>query len=208
DEKSGSGLIREGLAQLLDDPTGGRMGRNVEMQDTPATVGDDKEAIEHTEGDGRNGKEVHRRDGFPVISKKGKPAFCWLRVSRSSFHPAGNRSFRDIETEHEKFAVNTWGAPGGVLCDHPKDQIADFLGSPSPAHYPAASGNCPPIEGESRSVPTDNRLRAHNDESLFPFGPEPSRHDPEELIEDCQPWSGMLSLQHRELLAKSQVLKQ
>ena len=27
DEKSGSGLIREGLAQLLDDPTGGRMGR-------------------------------------------------------------------------------------------------------------------------------------------------------------------------------------
>ena len=28
------------------------------------------EAIEHTEGNGRNGKEVHRRDGFPVISKK------------------------------------------------------------------------------------------------------------------------------------------
>ena len=27
-------------------------------------------------------KEVHRRDGFPVIAKKGKPTFCWLRVSR------------------------------------------------------------------------------------------------------------------------------
>src|SRR5580704_16573799 len=108
------------------------MGRNVEIHDTPPIVADDEEAIEHTEGDGRNGKEVHRRDGFPVISKKGKPAFCWPRVSRRSFHTAGNRSFRDIETEHEKFAVNTWGAPGGVLGDHPKDQIADFLGSPSP----------------------------------------------------------------------------
>jgi len=123
DEEPRSRLIREGLAQLLDDPTGGRMGRNVEIHDTPPIVADDEEAIEHTEGYGRNGKEVHRRDGFPVISKKGKPAFCWLRVSRRSFHPAGNRSFRDIETEHEKFAVNTWGAPGGVLRDHPKEQI-------------------------------------------------------------------------------------
>ena len=70
------------------------------------------EAIEHTEGNGRNGKEVHRRDGFPVISKKGKPAFCWLRVSRSSFHPAGNRSFRDIETEHEKFDEKQLGSTG------------------------------------------------------------------------------------------------
>jgi len=201
-------LIREGLAQLLNDPTGGRIGRNVEIHDTPPTVADDEEAIEHTEGDGRNGKEVHRRDGLPVISKKGKPAFCWLRVSRRSFHPAGNRSFRDIETEHEKFAVNTWGAPGGVLRDHPKDQIADFLGSPSPAHDPAASGNCSPIHCKPRSMPTYNRLRAHYDESLFPFGPEPSHQDPEELIEGCQPWPGMLSLQYCELLAKSQVLKQ
>ena len=58
------------------------------------------------------------------------------------------------------------------------------------------------------AMPTYNRLRAHNDESLFPFGPEPSHQDPEELIEGCQPWPGMLSLQYCELLAKSQVLKQ
>jgi hypothetical protein len=57
-------------------------------------------------------------------------------------------------------------------------------------------------------VPTYNRLRAHYDESLFPFGPEPSDQDPEELIESCQPWPDMLSLQYCQLLAKSQVLKQ
>jgi hypothetical protein len=100
--------------------------------------------------------------------------------------------------------VNTWGAPVGVLRNHPKDQIADFVGNPSPANYPAGSGNCTPIDCKPRSVPTYNRLRAHNDESLFPFGPEPSRQDPEELIEGCQPWPGMLSLQCYELLAKSQ----
>ena len=57
-------------------------------------------------------------------------------------------------------------------------------------------------------MPTYNRFRAHYDESLFPFGPEPSHQDPEELIEGCQPWPGMLALQYCELLAKSQVLKQ
>jgi len=47
---------------------------------------------------------------FPMVSQKGKPTFGWLGISGRSFHPAGNRSFRDIETEHEKFAVNTWCA--------------------------------------------------------------------------------------------------
>jgi hypothetical protein len=42
DEEPRSRLIREGLAQLLDDPTGGRMGRNVEIHDTPPIVADDE----------------------------------------------------------------------------------------------------------------------------------------------------------------------
>jgi hypothetical protein len=41
----GSRLIREGLTQLLDDPTGGRMGRNVEIHDTPPIVADDEDPI-------------------------------------------------------------------------------------------------------------------------------------------------------------------
>src|SRR6266446_3966333 len=75
---------------------------DVEVQNASTTMSDDKEAIEHTESNRRHGEEVHRRDGFPVISNKGEPAFGWLRVSRRSFHPPGNRSFRDIEKEHEK----------------------------------------------------------------------------------------------------------
>ena len=136
--RSRSRVIGESLPQLLNNPSAGGIPSDIKVQDSPTIVTDDEETVEHTELDRGNREEVHRGDRFSVISKKGKPAFCWLRVSRSSFHPAGNRSFRDIETEHEKFAVNTWGAPGGVLRDHPKDQIADFLGSPSPAHYPAA----------------------------------------------------------------------
>ena len=50
-------------------------------------------------------------------------------------------------------------------------------------------------------------LRAHYDKSLFPFGPEPSHQDPEELIKGCQPW-GMLSLQYCESLAKGEVFQE
>jgi len=68
DEISGSRLIREGLAQLLQDPTGSGMGRNVEMRDTPSTVADDEETIEHTESDGRDREEIHRRNHFAVVA--------------------------------------------------------------------------------------------------------------------------------------------
>ena len=102
---------------------------DVEVQNASTTMSDDKEAIEHTESNRRHGEEVHRRDGFPVISKKGEPAFGWLRVSRRSFHPPGNRSFRDIETEHEKFAVDARRSPGRILGSHPEDQLTNFLRS-------------------------------------------------------------------------------
>ena len=68
-------------------------------------------------------------------------------------------------------------------------------------------GDHTPIERESRSVPTHNGLRVHHDKSLFPSGPEPSRQDPEELIEGRESWPGMSSFQYRELLAKSEVFE-
>src|SRR5258705_12701590 len=51
--------------QLLDDPSAGRMLREVEMQDTPAIMADDKEAVEDAEGDRWHGEEAHGRNPFP-----------------------------------------------------------------------------------------------------------------------------------------------
>jgi hypothetical protein len=66
----------------------------------------------------------------------------------------------------------------------------------------------PALKGWFRSkFVTHDRLRTHDHESLFPFAPEPVQQDPEELIEWRQPWTGMPSLQCRELLAKSHIFK-
>jgi hypothetical protein len=82
---------------------------------------------------------------------------------------------------------------GWVLGHHSKYEIADFLRNPSSAKHPASSGDETPIECESRSVPTHNGFWTHNNESLFPLRPEPSRQNPEELIERRYPRPGMSS---------------
>ena len=91
------GIEGEGLAQLLCDPEAGRMCRDVEMQDAPAVMGDDKEAVQHSEREGWNRKEVHGCDGFSVIQQEGLPAPGGLRVLRCPCYPARNGSLRDVE---------------------------------------------------------------------------------------------------------------
>ena len=68
-----SRLKRKRLSQLLDGPGTRQMPGDVEVQNASTIMADDKEAVEHPERDRWNGKEIHGGDGFPVITKKGKP---------------------------------------------------------------------------------------------------------------------------------------
>jgi hypothetical protein len=56
-------------------------------------------------------EEVHCGDRFPIITQKGEPTLGWLRSSRRSFHPAGDRSLRDITTQHEQLASGCAALP-------------------------------------------------------------------------------------------------
>jgi hypothetical protein len=63
-----------------------------------------------------------------MVAEKGKPTFGWLGISKRSLHPAGDRSFRDSETKHQKLAMNARRAPGRILANHLEDQLLHFLG--------------------------------------------------------------------------------
>src|ERR1700682_770046 len=181
---------------------------DVEVQNASTTMSDHKEAIEHTESDRWHGEEVHRRDGFPVISNKGEPAFGWLRVSRRSFHPAGNRSLRDLETEHEKLAVDARRSPSWILGDHSEDQLSNFSRRrPSPDGFPHF-GNELPVQPEAGPMPSDHRFRGDDDEGLFPTRPDSPSNYPEEPVEGAKAWPSMPPLQHGKLLAEHKVLKE
>ena len=60
-------FIREGFAQLLADPQARRVLGDIEMQNAPAVMGNDEEAVQKSESERRNCEEVHGRDGFVVI---------------------------------------------------------------------------------------------------------------------------------------------
>jgi len=62
------------FAQLLNDPSARRMLRDVNLQDAPPIMTDDKEAVaEHSR---LHGKEIHGRNSFPMVSKEGQPALA------------------------------------------------------------------------------------------------------------------------------------
>jgi len=55
-----SRVERERLAQLLRNPGARRMPGDIEVENPSPVVSDNEEAIEHAEGKGRHGEEVHR----------------------------------------------------------------------------------------------------------------------------------------------------
>jgi hypothetical protein len=96
--------------------------RDVELQNAPTVVADDKKAVEHTESDCWHGEEVHGRKGFSMVTQERKPGFRKHRISRCFAHPAGDGSLGNVEAEHEKFTMNPRCSPGRIFGGHPGNQ--------------------------------------------------------------------------------------
>jgi hypothetical protein len=98
--------------------------------------------------------------------------------------------------------------PRRIFGNHSEDQLANFFGDPSSPDLLTNSGDQFPIQTEPRSMPTDNSFGGDDDESLFTSRPESTNGDPEEPVDECQPWPRMPTFQDRELLAKREILQE
>jgi hypothetical protein len=167
---------------------------DIEVQDAPTIVTDGEKTIEHAEGDRRNSEEVYRGNRFPVITAKSKLATAQqvlrniialgrLRISRCPFHPTRDRSLRDIQTEHEKLAMDAGRSPRWVLSNHPKNQFPNFFRCLSSPCGPPDLGDQLPVQTESAPVPTHHGFRRDRNEGSLPSGPKSTNGDPEELVE-------------------------
>ena len=125
------------------------------VQDASAVMSDYEEAVEDAEGEGWHREEVHSSDGFAVVAQKSEPAICPLRISWCPLHPSRDRSFRNVEAEHEKLTMNAGSTPGRVLRDHLKYEISHLLRESLPANSLAHSGDEIPIHAKSGSMPSD-----------------------------------------------------
>src|SRR5215831_707502 len=156
DQKPRNRAKRKRLPQLLNNPNARGLPRDVAVQNTSAIMADDEEAVEHGEGDRGNREEIHRGDGFPMVTQKSEPTLGRVWISGGSFHPAGNRSFGNVETEHEKFSVDAGSSPAGVLGHHLEDEIANLFRCRLSAHGLANLRNHPPVPTESGAMPADH----------------------------------------------------
>src|SRR5579864_1203388 len=194
EKKPGRGLIGKCFAQLLDDPAACRVRGDVAVQDATPVMADDEKAVEQVESDSGDSKEVHGGDGFTVIVKKRKPTLRRFGFSGCRAHPAGDRTLRYIEAEHDQLAMNAGRTPSGIFHDHLKDQVTDLFGnSLSAAHRFSGLAQHSPVELESGAVPADNGLGHDEQERLFPLRPELASGDPKEFVEQTEFWLGMFA---------------
>jgi hypothetical protein len=129
------------------------MAGNVQVQNLPPIMPNNKEAVQQLEGDRRDDEEIHGRDSCAMIANKGQPAPGKFWISGSSLHPAGDASLRYIETQHEQFAVDAGSTPGWVLPHHPEDQIPNSLRQPFSTNLVFHLRDQAPIESKSGTMP-------------------------------------------------------
>ena len=168
------------------------MACDIQVQDATPVMTNDEKAVQQVESDGKDRKGGN---DFAVIVKKRKPTLRRLRVSGCTAHPAGDRTLRYIEAEHEEFAVDARRTPGGVFNDHLKDQVPDFFGNSFPsAHCLSGLAQDGPVQFESCAVPADHCVGVDEDERLFPLRPESASDDPKESVEQTKLGFGMSAL--------------
>ena len=70
----------QSLAQLLDNPVGGRMFGAIEVQNSSSAAFNDKEAVESSKVQRRNRKEVEGGDHLAVVVQKRQPSLRFVPV--------------------------------------------------------------------------------------------------------------------------------
>jgi hypothetical protein len=117
--------VREGLDNLITGPTGGRMVRYVEMNDTPAIMRQNEQDKEDSEGGRGNNEKVDGNQVFDMIVQERAP-FLGRRVSLLRHQP-GDGPFRDLDSKFQQFPVDSRTSPCRIRIGHFADEIADFV---------------------------------------------------------------------------------
>src|SRR5215831_5119317 len=115
------GVVGKRFHDLLCRPTGGRVFRDIEMQNTPTVMREDDENIKHTELYGRDCEEVDRDHLADVISKKRHPGL--RRLSRLLGHQARHGPFGNLESQFLQFPVYAWRSPCRIGGCHSVDEF-------------------------------------------------------------------------------------
>ena len=120
---SGSGVLREGVDQLLGGPRRGGVLGHVDVHDAAAVMRDQHEHEEHAARQGRDGEEIRRNEGGEVVGEEGPP---WLRRrTRQPRQQSRHRTRGDLNAQLPELAVDARGAPQRIGAGHVGEESGD-----------------------------------------------------------------------------------
>ena len=105
----------KGFSQLLHDPIGRWMRRNVEVENPAALVLDDEETVQHSKSGSRHGEEVEGDDGLAMVAKKRKPFLGRITAALEAPQITRDGPFGEHEAELLQLAMDLRRTPVGVL---------------------------------------------------------------------------------------------
>jgi len=103
-----------------------------------------------------------------MVTEKSEPTLGWVWISGGSFHSAGNGSFGNVKTEHEKFSVDARSSQLGFSAIILEDEIPNLFRCLSSTDGFPGLRNHPPVPTEPGAVPTDHGFGRDDEEYLFP----------------------------------------
>ena len=125
-EIRGCRRLRKGLAELLNDPQRRGIRRDVEVHELPTSVSQKEPHIQHSEANGRDRKEVHRRNSISMIPKEGPPPLQLRAPGESLGEVSRDRGEAHRETELLEFRLDFPCSPG-ILHGEPMNQFLPAL---------------------------------------------------------------------------------
>src|SRR5215831_11530817 len=145
------------------------MASDVEVQDPTTAMLDCAEAIQELEGQRGHGKEFEGDEHLAMVCEEGKPAFGRIAAAPKALQISGDSALGDVEAEHLRLPVDLWRSPVRILIRHVADESPNLLTYLGPA---AARPRSPaPVQAKTRRMPSDHRLRFHNDKNIQPARP-------------------------------------
>ena len=171
------------------------------MNDFATAVAKDHQNEQNIEDGCRNSEKINRTL-VRMIFQESSPGLR-RRLGPPVKNQIGHRSFGNLETKPEQFAVNPGRAPGRIGYRHFADKITDF---PIDSESSRTFGFDFPKKFKTLLVPADNSIRLHNDKRFAPRIPNSGKQNPEESIRYSSFWPLVCPFHYGQLLAKRKVL--
>jgi hypothetical protein len=173
------------------------------MHSVSAGQPEDDEDIEQIEANGRNDEQVHGGDARCVVTQEG--ALSLGRRSTSVDRVLRDAGLSDLKAELEQLAVDARRTPQRIFRAHPPKQRAQFGIDPRSACKRA--GFPTPVPTETGPMPTYERRRPDDRDSLEDRWKPSIQHDQEQAIPICElDTTAHPPRQHNQLMSECRVL--